>query len=309
MNPSWDTLERDRQARLERAAPWARGHEVAAGDVAELLHALLEPGDKVCLEGNNQKQADFLAQTLADLDPARVHDLHMVQSVLSLPSHLDVFERGIASKLDFSFSGPQSVRLANLVAEGRIQIGAIHTYLELFGRYFIDLTPRVALVAAQAADRHGNLYTGPNTEDTPVIVEATAFGGGIVIAQVNEIVDTLPRVDIPADWVNFVVQAPRPNHIEPLFTRDPAQISEIQVLMAMMAIKGIYAEYGVNRLNHGIGFDTAAIELLLPTYAESLGLKGKICQHWALNPHPALIPAIESGFVKSVHSFGSELGM
>ena len=37
--------------------------------------------------------------------------------------------------------------------------------------------------------------------------------------------------------------------------------------MAMMAIKGIYAEYGVNRLNHGIGFDTAAIELLLPTYA------------------------------------------
>ena len=37
--------------------------------------------------------------------------------------------------------------------------------------------------------------------------------------------------------------------------------------MAMMAIKGIYAEYGVQRLNHGIGFDTAAIELLLPTYA------------------------------------------
>ena len=79
--------------------------------------------------------------------------------------------------------------------------------------------------------------------------------------------------------------------------------------MAMMAIKGIYAEYGVERLNHGIGFDTAAIELILPTYAESLGLKGKIGRHWALNPHPALIPAIEAGFVESVHSFGSELGM
>jgi malonate decarboxylase alpha subunit len=81
------------------------------------------------------------------------------------------------------------------------------------------------------------------------------------------------------------------------------------VLMAMMAIKGIYAEYEVNRLNHGIGFDTAAIELLLPTYAASLGLNGKICRHWALNPHPALIPAIEAGFVESVHSFGSEMGM
>ena len=31
----------------------------------------------------------------------------------------------------------------------------------------------------------------------------------------------LPRVDIPADWVDFVVQAPEPAFIEPLFTRDP----------------------------------------------------------------------------------------
>lgn len=309
MARDWNTLETRRQARLQRATDGGLGRLVPHAEVPRLLHTVLEPGDRVCLEGNNQKQADFLAECLAQLDPAQVHGLHMVQSVLSLPSHLDVFERGIAQRLDFSFSGPQSGRLANLVAEGRIEIGAIHTYLELFGRYFIDLTPQVALIAAQAADRHGNLYTGPNTEDTPVIVEATAFRGGIVIAQVNEIVDTLPRVDIPADWVNFVTEAPRPNYIEPLFTRDPAQISEIQVLMAMMAIKGIYAEYGVQRLNHGIGFDTAAIELLLPTYAESLGLKGRIGTHWALNPHPALIPAIESGFVQSVHSFGSELGM
>ncbi|WP_349998267.1 malonate decarboxylase subunit alpha [Stenotrophomonas lacuserhaii] len=309
MTRVWNTLEQQRQQRLQRAAEAGLQREVPHTRVIDLFEAVIEPGDRVCLEGNNQKQADFLAESLAQVNPERVRDLHMVQSVLSLPSHLDVFERGIAKRLDFSFSGPQGARLAGLVAEGRIDIGAIHTYLELFGRYFIDLTPKIALVAAQAADRHGNLYTGPNTEDTPVIVEATAFGGGIVIAQVNEIVDTLPRVDIPADWVDFVTLAPRPNYIEPLFTRDPAQISEIQVLMAMMAIKGIYAEYGVQRLNHGIGFDTAAIELLLPTYAESLGLKGKIGSHWALNPHPALIPAIESGFVKSVHSFGSELGM
>jgi malonate decarboxylase alpha subunit len=305
----WNTQARSRQARLARAAALVKGKEVAAGDVGALLEAVLEPGDRVCLEGNNQKQADFLARALADLDPAKIHDLHMVQSVLALPEHIDVFERGIAAKLDFSFSGPQAGRLAKLVGANRIQIGAIHTYLELFGRYFVDLTPRVALVCAQAADREGNLYTGPNTEDTPVIVEATAFKSGIVIAQVNEIMDTLPRVDIPGGWVDFVVQSPKPHFIEPLFTRDPAQISEIQVLMAMMAIKGIYAEYGVDRLNHGIGFDTAAIELILPTYAESLGLKGKICRHWALNPHPALIPAIEAGFVESVHSFGSELGM
>ena len=313
---NWNTKADNRAARLVRAAqalgPYLRGKYVATEAICMLLEAVIEPGDRVCLEGNNQKQADFLAQALVQVDPHKVHGLHMVQSVLALPEHLDIFENGVASKLDFSFSGPQGARLARLVSTGRIQIGAIHTYLELFARYFVDLTPKVALVAAHAADAEGNLYTGPNTEDTPAIVEATAFSGGIVIAQVNELVDgntNLPRIDIPAGWISFVVKAPRPNLIEPLFTRDPAQISEIQVLMAMMAIKGIYAEYGVERLNHGIGFDTAAIELLLPTYAESLGLKGKIAKHWALNPHPALIPAIEAGWVESIHSFGSELGM
>ena len=77
----------------------------------------------------------------------------------------------------------------------------------------------------------------------------------------------------------------------------------------MLAIKGLYAPYGVRRLNHGIGFNTAAIELLLPTYGEKLGLKGKICTHFALNPHPSLIPAIEAGWVEQIHSFGSEVGM
>jgi len=287
----WDQRQKNRDARLSRAAAKLgtdlSGKLLPAARMVDLMHSVIESGDRVCLEGNNQKQADFLAAVLCQLDPAQVHDLHMLQSVLALPEHLDLFEKGIASKLDFSFSGPQGAQLARLVAAGKINIGAIHTYLELFGRYFIDLTPRVALIAAQAADRHGNLYTGPNTEDTPAIVEATAFRNGIVIAQVNEIVDVLPRVDVPADWVDFVVQAPTPHYIEPLFTRDPALISEVQVLMAMMAIKGIYAEYGVERLNHGIGFDTAAIELILPTYAESLGLKGKIGRHWALNPHPA----------------------
>ena len=104
---------------------------------------------------------------LVTLDPQRVHGLHMVQSVLALPEHLDIFENGVAARLDLSFSGPQGARLAKLVSGGRIEIGAIHTYLELFSRYFVDLTPKVALVAAQAADAQGNLYTGPNTEDTP----------------------------------------------------------------------------------------------------------------------------------------------
>jgi len=305
----WDGARQHRRARLERARAAGMERWVEADRATALLEAIVESGDRVCLEGDNQKQADFLARALARADPAHLHDLHLVMSVLALPEHVELFERGIARRLDFSFSGPQSVRLAQLVKEGSIEIGAIHTYLELYARYFVDLTPRIALVAALAADSEGNLYTGPNTEETPAIVEATAFRDGIVVAQVNERVERVPRVDVPAGWVDFLTVAPSPSFIEPLFTRDPAQIGEVQVLMAMMVVKGIYAEYEVDRLNHGIGFDSAAIELILPTYGQELGLKGRICRHWALNPHPTLIPAIEAGFVESVHCFGSELGM
>ena len=304
-----DSGRRDRDQRLQAGACHAEGKRVHRQDATALLEAVIRPGDRVCLEGDNQKQADLLAVALAAADVAKLHDLHLVQSGVVLPEHLDLFEKGIAKRLDYAYSGPQSTRIARLLFGGKIELGAVHTYLELFARYYIDLTPQVALIAAVSADRHGNLYTGPNTEDTPAIVEATAFKDGVVIAQVNEIVDTLPRVDIPGDWVHFVVESGKPFYVEPLFTRDPAAITETQILTAMLAIKGIYAPYGVQRLNHGIGFNTAAIELLLPTYGERLGLKGKVASHWALNPHPTLIPAIESGWVKQIHSFGSEVGM
>jgi malonate decarboxylase alpha subunit len=305
----WQKQRSERSARLSAGSHYASGKMVPPDKAKAFLEAVIRPGDRVCLEGDNQKQADFLAEVLADVDRSRIHDLHIVQSGLVLQAHLDLFERGIARKLDFSYSGPQGAALARALLAGKIELGAIHTYIELFARYFMDLTPHVALIAAVQADRDGNLYTGPNTEDTPTIVEATAFKSGIVVAQVNKVVDKLPRVDIPGDQVDFIVEADKPFYVEPLFTRDPASVTETQILMAMMAIKGIYAEYGVKRLNHGIGFPTTAIELLLPTYGEQLGLKGKIATHWALNPHPTLIPAIESGWVEQIHSFGSEVGM
>lgn len=273
------------------------------------LESLIEPGDRVSLEGNNQKQADFLSRSLAEVSPRKVHDLHLIISNINRPEHLDIFERGIARRVDFAFAGLQSLRMAQLLEDGRLQIGAIHTYAELYARMFIDLTPNIALICAEKADGKGNLYTGAYTEDTPTIVEATAFRQGIVIAQVNELTDDLPRVDIPGSWVDLVVVADRPFAIEPLFTRDPRFINEMHILMGMMVIRGIYERHGVTSLNHGIGFDTAAIELLLPTYGEQLGLRGKICRHWALNPHPTLIPAIESGWVESIYCFGSEVGM
>jgi malonate decarboxylase alpha subunit len=306
---SWTTRRERKNRRLQRVARYCSDRLLDSEKIIAALEELVEPGDRICLEGNNQKQADFLSRKLAQADPERIHGLHLLISVLSRPEHMDLFERGIANRVDFSFSGPQAFRLAEMVAKSQIHIGGIHTYLELYGRYFIDLTPDVSFIAADCADKEGNLYTGANTEETPLIAEATAFRDGIVVAQVNEIRERLPRVDIPGSWIDLIVVADRPYAIEPLFTRDPALITDVQILMAMLVIRGVYERHGVRRLNHGIGFDTAAIELLLPTYGESLGLRGKICTNWILNPHPTLIPAIERGWVESVHCFGGEVGM
>jgi malonate decarboxylase alpha subunit len=306
---SWTTRRDEKKRRMQLVSSWMSGPVLSQKNLVSALELLIAPGDRIVLEGDNQKQADFLSRSLVQANPKKVHDLHLIISSISRPEHLTLFELGIAKKLDFAFAGPQSLRVAQLLEDGVLEIGAIHTYVELYARLLVDLAPNVVLVCAEQADRGGNLYTGPNTEDTPVIVEAAAFHDAIVIVQVNEIVEKLPRVDIPSSWVDVVVEGDRPYAIEPLFTRDPRQITDLQILMAMMVIRGIYERHQVHSLNHGIGFDTAAIELLLPTYGESLGLRGKICEHWALNPHPTLIPAIESGWVKSVHCFGSEVGM
>ena len=88
-------------------------------------------------------------------------------------------------------------------------------------------------------------------------------------------------------------------HLQALFTRDPAAITDVQVLMAMVALRGIYEKMSPvaeswRRLQH------RRIELLLPTYGERSGLKGKICKYWVVNPLPTMIPAIEAGWVESV---------
>ena len=299
----------NKAARMARVGTLARGKFVSPDKVPAVLRKIIEPGDRLCLEGDNQKQADFLANQLAMLGPKDLKDLHLVMSCITLPSHIQLFEKGLVRQVDFCYAGPQGTAVADLVKRGKFPVGAIHTYNELYARYYIDLTPRVALIAAAKADRKGNLFLAANTEETPAIVEPTAFSDGIVFAQVNEIVDRLPRIDIPADQVDLVVQAPYPMHLQALFTRDPAAITDVQVLMAMVALRGIYEKYEVQSLNHGVGFNTAAIELLLPTYGERLGLKGKICRNWMVNPLPTMIPAIESGWVESVFAVGGEVGM
>lgn len=77
----------------------------------------------------------------------------MIMPSVSLPEHLDLFEKGIARKIDFSYSGAQSLRMSQLLEDGLLEVGAIHTYIELYSRLYVDLIPNVALVAAYKADQ------------------------------------------------------------------------------------------------------------------------------------------------------------
>jgi len=70
----WDHERQRRNHKLARAASALgasqRDKVVSADMSVQLLEAVLEPGDRVRLEGNNQKQADFLAQALTRVGPA-----------------------------------------------------------------------------------------------------------------------------------------------------------------------------------------------------------------------------------------------
>ena len=159
-----------------------------------------------------------------------------------------------------------------MVAENTVKIGAIHTYLELYGRLYVDLTPNVCLIAADKADSNGNFIPAITRRRRPYWRRRLRLRTASSLHRVNEIVgeDDLPRVDIPGGWVDYIVKADEPYPMEPLFTRDPARIQEAHILMGMMTIKGIYAKHGVKSLNHGIGYNGAAIELLLPTFSETI---------------------------------------
>jgi len=305
---SWSIKRDAKKTKLSKISNFMTDKFIHQSRIIDVFHKIIEQNETVVIE-SGQKQANFLSEALAKTDPKILHDLHIVIHAVARPDHIDIFKRRIASTLDFGYAGPMSQQVAAMVETGELTIRSLNTYVELSSRLFVDLIPNIVFICADAADAQGNLFTGANTEDTPAITEAAAFSNGIVIAQVNEIVDKLPRVDIPGGWVDIVVRTDQPYAIEPIQTRDPKDIRELQILMAMMVIRGIYERHGVTSLNHGVGFNTAAIELLLPTYGERLGLKGKICRNWTLNPQPTLIPAIENGWVESVHSFGNEDGM
>lgn len=66
--PQWSRRRAEKQRRLDQVRHLADGAVLPSERIVEALELLLAPGDRVVLEGNNQKQADFLSRSLAKVD-------------------------------------------------------------------------------------------------------------------------------------------------------------------------------------------------------------------------------------------------
>src|SRR6202045_5441829 len=106
---SWTTRRDEKRRRKELVKPWMKGSILPKEKIIEALETLIVSGDRIVLEGDNQKQADFLSRSLVKVDAKKIHDLHLIISSISRPEHLTLFEFGIAKKLDFSCAGPEGL--------------------------------------------------------------------------------------------------------------------------------------------------------------------------------------------------------
>jgi Malonyl-CoA decarboxylase C-terminal domain/Malonate decarboxylase, alpha subunit, transporter len=71
----------DRASRLARAAALSgtSGKVCAADRATLLLEAIIEQGDRVTIEGDNQKQADFLTR-----DPAKIRNENVLMAIAAV---------------------------------------------------------------------------------------------------------------------------------------------------------------------------------------------------------------------------------
>ena len=219
---SWSRRRADKADRLAGVGGAAGSRVVDSGDMVHVLQSVLRPGDRVALEGDNQKQADFLSRSSPPSIPACARPAP-ADLVDLAPRSISICSRTASrAGLDFAYAGPQ---IRARPDAGRRQDGARcdpHVRRAVraavrrpdpAGRAAVPPTPPTAT---------GNLYTGPNTEDTPTLVEAAAFRDGIVIAQVNELVDgERSAASRHPRWLGRLRRRPQPYQIEPLFTRDP----------------------------------------------------------------------------------------
>jgi malonate decarboxylase alpha subunit len=56
---SWTTRRNEKARRMQAVEPWMKGPVLAREEIVEALESVMVSGDRIVMEGDNQKQADF----------------------------------------------------------------------------------------------------------------------------------------------------------------------------------------------------------------------------------------------------------
>ena len=161
-----------------------------AGDTGALLEAVLEPGDRVCLEGNNQKQADFLAQRAGCGRPGSGSTTcTWCSRCWRCPSISTCSSAASRSRLDFSLLRARRARGSPSWWRRAASRSARSTPTSSCSRrYFVDLTPQRGADRRAGGRRRRAISTpAPTPRTRRPSSRPPPSSGGIVIAQVNEL--------------------------------------------------------------------------------------------------------------------------
>ena len=87
----WTIRRDEKRRRMQAVEPWMKGPVLAREKIVEALESIIVSGDRIVMEGDNQKQADFLSRSLVQVSAKKIHDLHLIISSItptraSLPS-------------------------------------------------------------------------------------------------------------------------------------------------------------------------------------------------------------------------------
>ena len=72
---SWTTRRDEKRRRMQLIQPWMNGPVRPTARVIEALETLIVSGDRIEVEGDNPKQADFPSRSLVKVDSGKLHDL------------------------------------------------------------------------------------------------------------------------------------------------------------------------------------------------------------------------------------------
>ena len=89
----WNKNKLLKKERMNSIASFLDGKVIKTSDIVEVLNRVIKPGDNLILEGDNQKQASFLAKAMTKVNPKDVHDIHLIIPSISRDEHLDLFEK------------------------------------------------------------------------------------------------------------------------------------------------------------------------------------------------------------------------